>query len=257
MNRYFLFLLVTIAFAICGCVSNYYEEYYVANASAGTEYEKVDDVSLRFSSSPDEDFEEELFALIEDGYELVGESAFSAVHCPWVCAIEQAKDVGATLVVFREKFHRSKVVKRTAYVSSTTYSYTSGTVSGYSSTGGYVSGTYSGHTGNTTLHAVPYSQEADYYNQYGFFFRKRKFDGNFYGVILAFPQFLPGDSDSDEITVHIAAVVKGTRAREDGLSRGEIVDKINGIPIRTKKDIKPFAAGRENIVSVSVRKEQK
>lgn len=80
---------------------------------------------------------------------------------------------------------------------------------------------------------------------------------DFYGVILAYPQFLPGDSDSDEIEVRIAAVVKGTRAKADGLQRGMVVDKINGVSIRTQGDIKPFAVGRENIVSVSERKESK
>lgn len=255
MNCYFLFLLTASVFAICGCVSNHYEEYYVANIPAGTERVKKEEVRLRFSSCEEEDLEDEFVALIEDGYELVGESAFSAVHCPWVCAIDLAEDIGATLVVFREKFHRSKTVRGVTYAPSTSYSYTSGTVSGYSATGGYVSGNYSGYTRNTTLQAIPYVEEVDYYNQYGFFFRKRKMSKDFYGVIVAYPQFLPGDSDSDEIEVRIAAVVKGTLAEGAGLRRGMLVDRINGVPIRTKGDIKPFATGRENIVSLSERKE--
>ncbi|MBQ9758696.1 MAG: hypothetical protein IJW12_02860, partial [Opitutales bacterium] len=147
-----------------------------------------------------------------------------------------------------------KVVHGVTYIPSASYSYTNGTVSGYSATGGYVSGSYSGYTRNTTLQAVPYMEEVDYYNQYGFFFRKRKVNKDFYGVILAYPQFLPGDSDSDEIEVRIVAVVKGTRAEDAGLQRGMVVDCINGVPIRTKGDIKPFATGQENIVSVSERR---
>lgn len=254
MNRYFLFLLILNALCICGCISNHYEEYYVANVPAGTERVKREDVQLRFSSCEEEYLEEEVVSLIENGYELVGESAFSAVHCPWICAIDLAEDIGATLVVFREKYHRSKVVHGVTYIPSASYSYTNGTVSGYSATGGYVSGSYSGYTRNTTLQAVPYMEEVDYYNQYGFFFRKRKVNKDFYGVILAYPQFLPGDSDSDEIEVRIVAVVKGTRAEDAGLQRGMVVDCINGVPIRTKGDIKPFATGQENIVSVSERR---
>ena len=257
MNRYFQFLLILSAFSVCGCINNHYEEYYVANIPAGTERVKKSDIRLCFSSCAEENLKDEFIALIEDGYELIGESAFSAVHCPWVCAIDLAEDIGATLVVFREKFHRTKSVQGVAYVPSTSYSYTSGTVSGYSATGGYVSGNYSGQTRKTTLQAIPYAEEVDFYNQYGFFFRKRKMSKDFYGVILAYPQFLPGDSDSDEIEVRIAAVVKGTRAKADGLQRGMVVDKINGVSIRTQGDIKPFAVGRENIASVSERKESK
>lgn len=257
MKLYFLSLLILSTFGICGCVSNYYEEYYVANTSVETNRVKKEDICLRFSSCKEEDLEEEFITLIEDGYELVGESAFSAVHCPWVCAIDLAEDIGATLVVFRENFHRSKVVQGVTYTPSTSYSYTNGTVSGYSTTGSYVGGSYSGYTRSTTLQAVPYAKEVDYYNQHGFFFRKRELNKDFYGVILAYPQFLPGDCDSDEIEVKIVAVVKGTRAEEAGLRRGMVVDRINGVPIRTKGDIKPFATGRESIVGISERKDDR
>lgn len=251
----FLFSILCLSM-LSGCVDNYYKEYYVEHISATASGTKIkpSDIQLRFSTATASDVENEVWDVVEEGYECLGESRFVSVHCPWSCAVDHAMDIGATLILFRERFHKTKEIQSVAYVPSTSYSYTSGNVSAYSWNGGSAYGTYSSNTQTTSYQPIAYSKSLDLYEQQALFFRKKHLSNDFYGVILKYPQFLPGDSMDDEVSVEVCAVLKNSIAAKNGIRRGDVVDSINGKKVRVRKDIQLLASGKERIESLEVKK---
>ncbi len=254
-----IFAVPALLFLFTGCITNHYSRNYVsAEILSGENHKQSKEsrgrVVLRLSvASTNEDAESEFKDFIEDGYVFLGSSAFSSGHCPWSCAIDQAEKVKADLVLLRENFLRTETRTGITFTPSTSYSYSHGTINTFSSGPVY----YSGTTTTTTMTAVPYLYNVDVFKQQAHFFEKRKPESSFYGALLNIPKFLPGDKDTDPVTVTVWAVLKNTRARKDGIRRGDVVESINGRVIKQRSDLRPFTENNTVITRITVKSEKK
>lgn len=245
---------------LAGCVGNRYEEAYVPRPSVLAErFAKgaPGPVILRPVTT-----EEGVLEALESGYVPLGNSTFTGDHCPWACAVDFAEKIGADLVLIDERHKGVEARTSILYLPSYQYSYSYGTVHStaygaiyapsYTAYGvGSSYGTYSGNTLSTTYNAVPVQRVVNVYDQTAMFLRKGDF-GDFYGAILRQSPRLPDEAPDAEIPVRVFAVLKGSQARKDGLSRGQRVLSINGKAIRTRADFTPFAEAPERIRSVEV-----
>lgn len=259
-----LFLL----FAFCsGCIKNHYEKFYTGEEdSASKRSSSNTPVELRYSLANEESVaENEFLDIIESGYDFLGSSQFVATHCPWSCAIDHAKEIGATLVVLREVFSEKEVRTGVMVLPSTSYfqgswdTYSSGYLyTPQNSTYSFRGNTYGNYSGTiTTYNTVPYNYTVSVYDQSALFFKKRPIDENFYGALINIPVFLPGDKDSDPLELKVFAVLRDSQAWKDGIRRGDIVECINGIPIKQRGDIRRFSETGKPISLLTIRTEKK
>jgi S1-C subfamily serine protease len=107
--------------------------------------------------------------------------------------------------------------------------------------GGYthVNRTYFGSSTTHTLNAVPVQRSRDIYSHDAMFFKKIDTSKS-YGVNWFVPKRLPTEAADAPIQVRVLAVLKGSQAEKDGIKRGQIVKAINGVAIKTRKDMAPF-----------------
>lgn len=273
-----LFLLVVCS----GCITNYYEKFYVGEGRVSENAAKPSALSSQKEKLPlsgpeqplrlcyslareQSDIEAEFLDTIESGYEFLGSSQFVATHCPWSCVIDHAKKIGATLVVLREKFSDKElrtgvmVMPSTSYSQGTWNTYSSGVISspqtGMYSFQGNTYGRYSGTT--TSYNAIPYSYAVNVYNQSALFFKRCSFDKDFYGALINLPVFLPGDRESDSVELKVFAVLRNSQAWKDGVRRGDIIECINGIPIKQRGDVRRFSETGKPITQITIRAEKK
>ena len=73
-----------------------------------------------------------------------------------------------------------------------------------------------------------------------------------YGVNWFVPKRLPTEAVDAPIQVSVLAVLRGTQAEKDGIKRGQIVKSINGVAIKTRKDMAPFLDGSVAATKVEV-----
>lgn len=242
-NRFKNLCISVILFPLLtGCITNHYAQNYTSSEILSERKqtppnENCEQVVLRLSvASTDEDAEAEFKDFIEDGYVFIGSSVFSAPHCPWSCAIDQAKKIKANLVLLRKDFLRSETRTGITFVPSTSYSYSNGSINTFSygnvysnnntySYSGTANTTYSRTTSTTTMNAVPYSYDVDIFKQQAIFFKKKKPEKSFYGVLIDAPKFLPGDKASDPVKVTVWAVLKNSRAERERVYGEEMLSK--------------------------------
>lgn len=257
-------ILAAVAFfagAAGGCCwsDDPYEKYYMTELMDpdSDEYERDTDekIELRFSPSKNRaECVEEETALLEEGYERIGRSGFYGIHCPWRRAMDLAEDIGADLILLREHFREKETRTGIAVIPTVSTSQTSGSMNVFSP-GGAAMGTYSGTTTTTSYNAVPYSYTVKLYNQEAIFFRKIKNFGEFCGAYVGFPSFLPRDDPDEAITLHVVAVVKGSRAWREGIRRGDVVEKVNGVVLSTRQDVREFLLRGDPVWRVTVKKD--
>lgn len=245
-------LLGLALLCLTGCVVNRYKETYVPSASVLAEtFVKGEPgaVAIRPVKT-----ESEVLDAIEEGYIPLGNSSFTDTHCPWACAITMAEEIGADLVLIDEAPKGTEVRTSVLYLPSYHHSYSYGTTSAtsYGAYGAHTTyGSYSGSTTSTSYHAMPVQYVVEIYEQTAMFLRKGTW-GDFYGAILQQSPRLPDEADDTEAPVRVFAVLKGSRAQKEGLTRNQRVVAINGKPIRTRADFAPFAEAPMSINSVEV-----
>lgn len=251
-NRWLGFAMVL---PFCGCLTNYYEQYYVdTEGQQKTIYSKDSkSVELKIATT-----EEEVLDLIEDGYASIGYSSFTGPYTPMSLAVDTAKKHGATLALLDIKYKTTKQYTSVMFLPSYSTSYSQGTVSAaaFGSSGSmYGYGSYSGTTTTTTVNAVPVQREMQIYSHDAMFFREIDVSG-LYGIKLFVPKRLPTEEANSSIQVRVMAVFRGTQADRDGIKRGQIVKSINGKKILTRKDILPYEKNIGLIKSVEVEDEK-
>ena len=232
---------------ICGCLTNYYEQYYVDTEGWGkvTPSSSDQSIELRIATT-----EEDVLSLIEDGYVPIGHSSFTGPYTPMSLAVDTAEKHGASLALLDIRYKQTKQYTSVMFLPSYSSSYSHGTVS---TSHGH--GSYSGTTTTTTLNAVPVQREVEIYSHDAMFFRKIDTSG-LYGVKLFVPKRLPTEKADEQIQVRVMAVFHGTQAERDGIRRGQIIKSVNGKTIRTRRDVATFANAPELIMSVEVEDEK-
>jgi membrane-associated protease RseP (regulator of RpoE activity) len=158
--------------------------------------------------------------MFEDGYGLVGVSSFVGPPENQKGAIEQAKKVGAAVIIFRSKYQSTVSGSIPITTPTTQTSYTSGTVNAYGGTGTY-SGTTTTYGTQTT--DIPYS--VDRYDQAAYYFKPLERKGLGISVMP-----LPVEQRQKLGTnkgVVIRAIRKGSPAFAADILPGDIVLSVN------------------------------
>ena len=219
-------------FVCCGCLTNYYDEYYVDTVKDNNIPTKQsnDPVKLRTVIT-----ENAVLDLIEEGYVVIGYSAFRGTYTPMSLAVDTAEKLKASLVLLNIKYKETETYSSVTFMPSTSYSHVSGTYGGI----GQRSGTYSGSVTTTTVNAIPIERSRNIYDHDAVFFRRVDLS-KFYGVQLTVPKRLPFEMANAPIKIRVYAVFKGSQAERDSIKRGQIVKAINGKRIITRKDVAPF-----------------
>ena len=233
-----------ILIALTGCMTNYYEEYYVSRDNSYFDaldaiVQPNESVALKIATS-----EEDVIDIIEEGYLPIGVSSFLSDYNGMTCAVDTAEKHGAQLILFDIKFKETKNYTSVIFLPSTSTSYTYGTIGTMS---------YSGTTTTTTMNAVPVQRSVDLYNHNALFFKKVD-PKAFYGIVPFIPKRLPTESADAIVPVTILGVVHGSQAEADGFKRGQKIAAINGTTISNRKSIAPFSNSITTIKSVEVAK---
>ena len=246
--------MLSLICALSGCMTNYYEEFYVSKDSSY--YDALNaittpnqQVELKIATS-----EEDVIKIIEDGYLPIGASSFWSPYNGMTCAVDTAEKHGAQLILFDIKFKETKEYTSVLFLPSTSISYTYGTVNATAcGMGGttFGTGTYSGTTTTTTLNAVPVKRSVDIYAHNALYFKKID-PKAFYGIVPFIPKRLPTETADAIVPVTILGVVHGSKAEADGFKRGQKISAINDMPISNRKSIAQFSNSITSIKSVEV-----
>ena len=241
MNR---LLGILILIVLTGCMTNYYEEFYVSRNNSYFEAldaiaQPDESVVLKIATS-----EEDVVNIIEEGYLPIGVSSFLSDYNGMTCAVDTAEKHGAQLILFDIKFKETKNYTSVLFLPSTTTSYTYGTI-----------GTrpYSGTITTTTMNAVPVQSSVDLYSHNALFFKKVD-PKAFYGIVPFIPKRLPTESADAVVPVTVLGVLHGSQAEADGFKRGQKITAVNGTTISNRKSIAPFSSSITTIKSVEVAK---
>ena len=237
-------LALLILIALTGCMTNYYEEYYVSRDNSYFDaldaiVQPNESVALKIATS-----EEDVIDIIEEGYLPIGVSSFLSDYNGMTCAVDTAEKHGAQLILFDIKFKETKNYTSVIFLPSTSTSYTYGTIGTMS---------YSGTTTTTTMNAVPVQRSVDLYNHNALFFKKVD-PKAFYGIVPFIPKRLPTESADAIVPVTILGVVHGSQAEADGFKRDQKIAAINGTTISNRKSIAPFSNSITAIKFVEVAK---
>ena len=180
--------------------------------------------------------------MVEDGYGMIGYSSFTGPKFDENQAINQAKQVKASVVVVYSKYFDTKTGMRPLVLPDVKTSVSSGQATAYGSafgSGGYASGSATAYgTGTTTTYGTktiytPYS--IDRFEQGATYWVKTK--GQITGI---FPRDLPPEirqKIGSNKGVLVLAVVKQSPAFSADILRGDIIKKVNNIEIT---DIKHY-----------------
>lgn len=241
---------------LAGCMTNYYEEYYVSKDNeffADLPVVKNQDETVMLKLAVTED---DVINIIEEGYLPIGRSSFRSAYNGMTCAIDTAEKHGAQLILFDIKFKETKNYTSVIFLPSTTTSYAYGTVNATAHGAGgtaYATAKYSGTTTSTTMNAVPVQRSVDLYAHNALFFKKID-PMAFYGIVPFIPKRLPTEAADAVVPVTILGVIHGSQAEADGFKRGQRIVAINGTPISNRKSITPFSSSITSIKSVEVAK---
>lgn len=218
-------------FVCYGCLTNHYERYYVSTGDSALDGFGGRDANVELRVATTED---DVLDLMEQGYVSVGYSSFVAPYTAMSMAVDTARKHGASLALIDIRYKETKKYTSVIFLPSTSTSYTYGNISS--------GGTFSATTATTTMNAVPIQRECRIYNHDAMFFKKVD-SANDYGVRLFVPKRLPTEKPDEPICVRVLAVLRGSPAERDGVRRGQVVVKVNDVPIETRKDIAPFLDG--------------
>lgn len=220
-----LLALLALGFVATSCASNPYQKFYEPVAGA-TPARTSEPVQVMRGNNPDLD----MHALMQEGYEAVGFSSFNAPSVKVDLALEQARTVGASLVVLYGTYTGTvsgtvPLVLPSAPATTTTTA--QGSVVGRGGVATYSGSSTSTTSGGTTTYSIPYS--VDRYDQIaGFWIKGRPMSLGIY--------FRDLDATEKQALqrnrgVVVGVVVKGTPAFAADILEGDILLALDGTEI--------------------------
>lgn len=245
----FAYLIIS-ALAFAGCSSGY-EQFYVDESARVRDWILPDSnpqAPTVFTSSGDFDADER--KMFEDGYVRIGYVSFNGPSEGNEKIIEQAKQVGAALVIASSSYTNSITSSIPITTTKPVTTYNSGNVRAYGS-GGSAYGTYSGTSTSYVPTTTYIPTTVNRYDQSAIFFAKMK---------PACMGYLSGEISNEERQkvgtnsgVKIAAVRKGSPVYEADVVPGDIILEFDGRKItpadtpklssRQKVDLTIFRSG--------------
>ncbi|MEO1901475.1 MAG: PDZ domain-containing protein [Alcanivorax sp.] len=161
--------LLTVCLAmvmVAGCASSGYSQFYKPHVDAST----LPDVELLGPEEEPEvytsdDLAEDIYTLRSKRYIAVGYSSFNGSKEDVKKAANQAKNIGATVVLVKSKYTGTQANTSALYVPNTQTTYHSGTV--------YGGGAYGSYSGTSTTYGttvIPYTSHQRRYDQVAVYF---------------------------------------------------------------------------------------
>jgi membrane-associated protease RseP (regulator of RpoE activity) len=217
-NVFAIFVVVAVA----ACASPY--ERFYQSRSADTRSALPEGVEPRIiagSSNPQQDIQQ----MFEDGYMLIGQSAFVGPEQNVRGAVKQARKVGAKVVVTYSKYRNTVTGTIPVMTPTTPNSYSSGTVNTFGSSG-VGTGTYSGMTTTygTQTQYVPYS--IDKYDQGALYFTEAPRRG--LGISVNSLTNEQRQAAATNQAVQVTAVRKGSPAFFADILPGDLMLSVDG-----------------------------
>lgn len=229
MRKYIIFLLIVLLF---GCATNNYQKFYKSNVDTMTlkavELLKSGEEPQIFNS---DNFDRDFKILLSKNYSAVGYSAFNGGYQGEDKIKEQARRIGASIVLTNAKYTHTLTTVSPLFLPNTTTTHHSGTVMSGGNLGIF-DGTSTSH--GTTV--VPMTQQQMRYDQQALFFVKST-QKLTYGVIFSeLPNKLKAELERNT-GVLIYVVVENTPAFYANVLDGDILIKFNDVDIINKRHL--------------------
>lgn len=226
-------LIASLMLLLQSCAINPYAKYYTPISVRGTAHfaRVAEQPHLVRGTDPKQD----RIRMMEDGYELIGYSSFNAGNVNEHLALDQAQKVGASVVLMYSRYTNTVSGRMPLTLPSTTTSSTS--VSGMvGSTPVYGSG-YTATYGTTTTY-IPFSvRRSDYLAAFW-----KKLKPSEFGVSLREPRSDERVEIGRNVGFVIQAVRNGSPAFDADLFRGDVVERIGAVTLRTTADLRSALA---------------
>ena len=222
-----LVIAVTISLALTGCAGNPYSTFYKPIPESPFAFAHRLPPSKPISvSSGSGNAVNDFNTMNENGYSLIGVSSFVGPINNGTGALEQAKKVGAEIVIINQKYRNTNTGAMPIVTPTTATSFNNGSVTAYGAGGGMVNGFYNGTSttyGSETTY-IPYSIER--YEHTALFFVPLTRQG--LGITF---KDIPTELKSSIGTnkgVFVVAVRKESPAFNADILAGDVVTKVNG-----------------------------
>lgn len=221
-----LVLTIAVIIALSGC-ANPYTQFYEGAQDARTDPQYVpsnEEIKILLSS----DIQSDVNELLKKGYKIIGTSSFNGPSARVTEAqlLEQAKTIGAHVVVSSSKFTNSTLSSIPITTPQTTTSYTPfGTINSYGT--------------QTTF--VPFAIEKSDFNAVFLIKYKARI-----GLYLA-----PLDDSSRQkiesnYGVMVSTVIEGTPAFDIGIIPGDILTSVDGVSVRSVEHFRELTKNSNN-----------
>lgn len=229
MNK--ILLLICSVVVVTGCATNGYNKFYSPVVDART----LSDVEiLQEEQEPKifgtDDFNRDISILRAKGYIVVGESSFNGGLESVSHASDQAKEVGATVVLVKSEYTNTQTINSALFVPNNQTTYYSGSVYGGGKLGGYsgMSTTY-----DTTV--IPYTSYQRRYDQNAIYFVKSNKKYKFGLIIDDLSPELRNRLERNTGAL-ISIVVENTPAFYANVIPGDVLIAVDGVEVRNAEN---------------------
>ncbi|MCQ2402682.1 MAG: PDZ domain-containing protein [Lentisphaeria bacterium] len=244
ISKKIICLLIVLVAVLCSCATNNYRDFY-------TSLEQPDETWVRNGQNEPDLIEVEDMSILPlweaKGFCVLGISAFNGLWQNRAGAIQLAREIGASHVLFSSAFTERKEQERLKFIPIVNSTYHTGYV--HTPYGG---GNYSGISTNVSSTPVVVKETLDFWNQNAVYLAPLAKIPSF-GVAFDSVPNVPGAVDGP---VRIRVVYDGTPAQRQGLKTGDVVVKVNGVDIPDHRALLVVLGASPEIVSVEVNDEQ-
>jgi serine protease Do len=238
-----LIITIIVPCLVLTACANGYRQFYKPYVDAKT----LPDVQLLaegekpkiFSSN---DMQREIKVAISKGYRPIGSSAFNGRIEPEQAVINQAKSVGAVLVLVNSKLTESRTITTPLLLPNNQTTYNSGFVHGV-----YGSSDYSGTSTTYATTVVPITSQQQLYDQTAVYFVKSTKKQKFGLMLTDLPPELRSKYEQNTGAL-IDNVAEDSPAFAANVMPGDILIELNGTPIINAKhasDLMPSASPKD------------
>lgn len=236
-------LIISIFFiaALSGCASNGYKDFYKPYIDVN----KLDEVQkLRPNEEPkvltSNDLKKDIYILRSKNYIAIGYSSFNGGMESIENAVNQAKEIGATVILAKSNYTNTQTTTSTLLLPNNKTTYHNGLTSSNSTySNGYgkkigsssSNGSYIGTSTEYGTQAVPFTSSQRRYNQSAVFFVKSTTKPRFGLATTDIPQDLRVQIKRNTGSM-IDVVFEDTPAFYANLLPGDVIISINGINVK-------------------------
>lgn len=232
-------LTIPVFFALltsCASTVNPYQEFYTGTSSidqlSDPRFEIVSNSEPEVVNMSGGDIEEITYSYFQEKYFTLGFSSFNGVYTDYNLAKEQAKQVGASIVLYFSKSTGSQNYQTSSVVPS--WSSTSGSIGNPNILGGSIPI----NSSNVTYNTIPVTGSYQTYDQFAYYLVKLTPTKLYNGVGVQ----LDSLSDTEKLEkkldfgVKVVGVWNDSKAQRAGLIKGDVIQKVGENKVYTVQE---------------------